>query len=405
MPTQYEKGSQKRHNGGIIRKTTSGKWVAEVNRDSKRRRASFDTVTEGRKWIDDETARRGIHGKDTFDLNRLQLRDSKDAIHKLNVNGYDLSLCAVVDDYMTRHPITEKVYTLQGVIDLHLDSMARRKCRPDSITGTRKILAMVATHIGRDRAYTDITPEEITGMVKGWDIANRTKKNRAREMRTLFLFAENEHGLRNPIAEGIKVDDVKRDEESAIVMKPGDVERFMRWVEENKPQRHIVSYALQFFAGIRPSGEAARLTWDNIRLNEKNALGGRGVIRLEGKHTKTRGIRSIPISPNLREWLLCYQGKGKISPAYSGLSLTRQEACKALNIDWTPDITRHSFATAAGEIHGQAEAAQWLGHEQSMRMFKKHYEGQFTNEEAQRFFNIEPIPAKAGRLLQMEASA
>jgi integrase len=223
--------------------------------------------------------------------------------------------------------------------------------------------------------------------------------------------------LPNPLPDGFEIEQEATDQTAAVVMKPKDVESFMRWVEANKPDAHVVSYALTFFAGIRPNGEATRLTWDNIRLDEPNGIGGHGIIRLDGVHTKTRSIRKIPVSDNLHAWLTRYKPegeekpkgkakrKGMLSPAYSLLSTTRQEACKALGIDWHPDIARHTFATAAGSIHGFHAAAEWLGHGERLATFKRHYEGVLTHREAQAFFDIQPLPYAGAKIIHMEATA
>ena len=55
VATEYLRGYSHKHNDGLIRKTTSGKWVAEINRDGRRNRKVLDAFQSAIKWIDEQS--------------------------------------------------------------------------------------------------------------------------------------------------------------------------------------------------------------------------------------------------------------------------------------------------------------------------------------------------------------
>ena len=64
--------------------------------------------------------------------------------------------------------------------------------------------------------------------------------------------------------------------------------------------------AIGAFAGLR-AAEIARLDWSVVDLKRK-------IIHLRADQAKTASRRIIPVSDNLRAWLLPRVGKGRVVP-------------------------------------------------------------------------------------------
>ncbi|MDF3128724.1 tyrosine-type recombinase/integrase [Kiritimatiellaeota bacterium B1221] len=406
MPTEYIANAHKRHNGGIIRKTTAGRWVAEINRDNKRRRASFDKISKAKSWIDKETSRRGDQGKDAFTLNRPQLMDAADAIHKLRTGGRKESLCNAVDFFLKHHPATDDRLTVEECLtryetEMKTPSDGGTPARPESIRNKRKRLTAFLTLHG-ERDVREITQADIDTWAKSFaHLAPRTQVNRKAELQSVLNFAEGIlPEFKNTVCT-IK-QKKKKGGSPAEILTPEIVEIMLRKLEEKYPPRYAVTFALMNFAGIRPA-ELTRpdnpLTWESIRLDK-------GKIYVHAHTAKTGDWRDVPIFENLAAWLKRYPGKGRISPSDSRFREARSVALKAAGLDhWPHDGARHSFGTYAGELHGLHKAAGWMGHTGGLSVFQAHYKGRATPEQAKAFFNIKPTPAKSGTVIQMEVGA
>jgi hypothetical protein len=77
---------------------------------------------------------------------------------------------------------------------------------------------------------------------------------------------------------------------------------------------------------------------------------------------------------------------------------------KARLKSWPADGARHTYATAAGELHGLHKAAGWMGHSGTLTVFQSHYRGLMNHRDAEAFFNIYPEPA-AGNMIQLSTEA
>jgi integrase len=408
MPTQYEKGSQERYNGGIIRRTTSGGWVAEINRDGKRRRASFDKKSKCKSWIDAETTRRDGQGKDAFKLNRLQIIDAADAIHKLKKAGHSKSLCYAVDFFLKHNPKSDVQLTLEEVVQAYESELKNPTdggdaARESSIRNKRRRLgAFLEVHGAKDvRAITEAD-------VKAWaetfeHLAPRTQLNRKVELQSVLNFAERlMPGYENTVCK-LKQRRAKG-AAAAAILTPKQAEDMLRYMEENKPGRYALTLALYLFAGLRPQeliprdGKSNPMQWGAIRLD-------RGKVHVLPEISKTGHDRQITISDNLRKWIERYPGEGRIAPEANAFDEARREAAKEAGVKrWVQDFTRHTYGTYAAELNGIHAAAESMGHVTGLSVFKRHYEGRATPQAAAAFFEIKPTPAKSGKVIQIKTA-
>ena len=201
-----------------------------------------------------------------------------------------------------------------------------------------------------------------------------------------YLAKPQAYIARNPVA------DIKKftiDQDSIHSLSAAEAEKVMRCAESFKGGRLARCFALALFAGIRPSynGELGKLSANPSVIDMEN-----GVIKLTGQMTKTRQPRPITIQPNLREWLLRYDGP--IFPTNWQDDIKNIRAKVGLNRPEGRDILRHTFISdhimAFGSFAGTA-----IESGNSEEIIRKHYLNVTTKNDAMKFWNIMPMDGAA----------
>jgi integrase len=410
MPGQFVNGESEPFNGGRLRKTTAGKWCGEVSDGGKIRRATFETKQEAKSFISDLKARRNLQGRVAMALTSDETKDAVDALHRLEAAGCPRNLCQAVDFFIKHNRPGLKDMTFTEALAAYLEELRNPTdggdtARPETLRSKSKRLATFAADHGK-KSVRKITAADVAGWVESFgEVAPRTVLNRRAELQSVFNWCERAlPDFENTVCK-VKQRKKKGSGAAAAILTPKEAEAVLRHIEKNAPNpRYAVTMAIMMFAGIRP-GELTRpdnpLRWENIRLDE-------GKINVPEFTSKTMDFRSVPIEPNLRDWLERYPGTGRIAPSDSRFRTARGEAVKAARLKggWPPDAARHTYGTAAGEIYGLHKAAGWMGHIGGIRMFITHYQGRMTTEDAKAYFEIRPTPAKAGEVIQFkEATA
>lgn len=394
--------------GGRIRRTEAGRYVAERSDAGRIRRTTFDTLAEARKHLSTTGARRDKLGQIATALTGPQAADALDALAILD--GADLrgvTLRTTADFYAKHHRPHVEDWTFSEALARHLADMERpndasEPSRPESYKSKRRMVTTFETLYGA-QSIRSITDADVKAWVRSFgDIAPKTRMNRLMALQSVFNWTERHlPGFENTAA-NFPSTGRKRKKTTVHILTAQEAEKLLRYFEKHAPPRYTATLALLLFAGIRPyelMRSDSRLTWGHIRVSE-------GRIEMPGTETKTGFARTVPIQPNLREWLLRYGGsQGRVAPCKQRFGKLRRAACKAAKIEWVNDSPRHSFASYAGEIHGLTQAAEWLGHVSGLGMFLTHYKGVTTPEEARRYFNIEPLPAAGAKIIRMEATA
>ena len=144
--------------------------------------------------------------------------------------------------------------------------------------------------------------------------------------------------------------------------------------------------ALCFFAGLRPTNEAGRVTWGAVDLDAER-------ITISSEISKTHSERFVKIKPNLKSWLLRYRLSNfgeQVAPAYGSLVKRLRAIKKAAGVTaWPKDVARHTFASAFLELSQSIEET-CLQMCNTAPMLFKHYRGLMTEKEAAAHFAIMP---------------
>jgi len=141
--------------------------------------------------------------------------------------------------------------------------------------------------------------------------------------------------------------------------------------------------AIGAFAGLR-AAEIARLDWSAVDLKRK-------IIHLRADQAKTASRRIIPVSDNLRAWLLPRVGKGRVVP---NAEMQKKVAplARILGFEWPNNVLRHSFISYRIAIVKSAEQVA-LEAGNSPTIIFKHYRELATEEQAEEWFGIFPLPS------------
>lgn len=399
------------YKGATIRKTVNGTFQADFQIDKKRRRKKFKTEEDAKSWLKAELKERDDDGNLAFILSPEEKLNASGALELLREHGQGVSLRTAVEFYIKHHPVNDSKLTLEQALSLYEADMRNPKdggdpARPASINNKRKRLkGFLELHGGKD--VRSITDKDVEAWAEGFShLAMKTQINRKAELQSVLNFVEREElvpAFENTVCK-IK-QRKKKGGGKAEILSPEVAKAMLHKLEEDYPSRYAVTFALMCFAGIRPQelipeeGKGNPLTWENIRLDE-------GKIHVQPETDKTGDYREIPISDNLREWLVRYQGEGRIAPSSSRFRKARTKARIHAKLEsWPSDGARHSYATYGGEIHGLHMVAGWMGHVGGLAMLKRHYQGRTTAEQAEEFFGILPAPKEQGKVIQMSVAS
>jgi integrase len=152
--------------------------------------------------------------------------------------------------------------------------------------------------------------------------------------------------------------------------------------------------AVSMFSGTRAS-EARQLTWGDIDLLE-------GFVQVRAGVSKTKRPRAIPMSENLKAWLLPYRGKDSDLIVPQGGNSLRTQLRKIHSDAGVQTIKhgmRHSFASYLlardKDITGLTLA---MGHDDAETTFR-HYHRAATERDAKKFWSIKPAQENPGSII------
>lgn len=192
--------------------------------------------------------------------------------------------------------------------------------------------------------------------------------------------------------------DVKRRKEprhSVGIFEPWEVRKIFNWLVGACPDL-IPFFALWFFAGIRKE-EVGKMNWAQVNRGLIT-----GWIELEAWQTKPNEARSVPITPNLKAWLIAFRKETElVTPGYwlegtksaeNRLSELTRLIKRNTGLVWPYNGPRHSYATYEFKRTKDAgEVVAWMG--TSLEKFQRHYWAKskvVTEAVAQEYFNIAP---------------
>jgi integrase len=163
-----------------------------------------------------------------------------------------------------------------------------------------------------------------------------------------------------------------RRREQALILRPDQLLQLMR----SAPPAAALALAIVAFAGLRVA-ELRNLDWADVRLDD-------GHILVPAKATKRKRQRSVPISPNLDQWLRpCAKPSGQVTPKIPGAAV--RHAAQAIGINRPFPALRHSFI-----CYRKALAADWFQTYIEADSIAAHSVRPASVALAQEWFNVVP---------------
>lgn len=234
-----------------------------------------------------------------------------------------------------------------------------------------------------NKTLDSIVVKELDQYLKSVSVEGKTRNNHLGYVRTFFKWAQEWGGyLPEGKLEVYKVKPYPETKRRPDLYSPKEVEKLL----VSAKNKMIPYLAIGAFAGVR-SSEICRLTWDDIRIDQK-------VIRLGPEITKTESGRLAIMSDNLVEWLNAYNGerKGRVSPKPERqIHQLTHEVALAAGIEWKPNALRKGFISArmAQPNANAGVVAEECGN--SPAMIKSNYRGLVLPDYADAWFNIRPV--------------
>lgn len=231
-------------------------------------------------------------------------------------------------------------------------------------------------------SISSLSTGDVEGYISALRGSDRTKNNIAASLKSLFTWAKRRNHLRAdraPVTDGLKK--IRLASPTPEIFSPAEMEKILNATRECEPE--MLSFmAIGAFAGLR-SAEIARLDWSAVDFET-------GYIKIAWDIAKTRQRRLVPISENLRAWLLLHpKRKGAITPDNHRRGITR--CAKKAEVLWKSNALRHSFGSyRLAEVQDAAKVSLEMGN--SPAMLFKHYRQVVTPEQAKQWFAILPQP-------------
>ena len=302
-----------------------------------------------------------------------------------------------IEYYLKKHPKDMQPRLISEVIAEMLESKRQDGLNPKYLLHLRYDLGKFAKAFHCNIAT--VTGAEIDAWLRGLGVAARTRNNLRNAVQTLFSYAKLKKFLPKDHDELDAVPLAKDKGGEIEVFTPFELESLLNCADE----RLVPFLALGAFAGIRHA-EIQRLNWDDLKLEDD-------LIEIKAAKAKTASRRTVPITDNLKAWLLPHaKAYGPVcvykNVAHEINKLVRDVNAnwKAQNLEhvlnWKHNGLRHSFISyRIAEIKNVAQVALEAGN--SPQIIFSNYRELVRPADAQRWFSI--VPRHAENIIQLDA--
>lgn len=305
-----------------------------------------------------------------------QLADAVVAISKLN----GTTLTDAAEFYCSYNPIINgDGPSITDTLNEMIKDMRRKNRRERSTYSAFSTLAIFADMFIPGTPIKKIKSKGIDSCIRMRShLSFTTQANDITYLKQLFNFAHKRGYIKDNPTSHLEKPTIER--KMPVFMQADDVERFLHYIDEHH-HGWIVNFAVLFFAGIRPN-ELDRMTLLLVSDDCKT-------IKVDAVMSKTRNARIIDVSDNLAAWI----HSKRDTPIFTCIrrDSIRKKACKALNIKWSNDIARKTYATYHLAMYQDAaKTAHQMGHTRGVELLYTNYRGLSTKQESEKFWSIVP---------------
>jgi integrase len=230
--------------------------------------------------------------------------------------------------------------------------------------------------------------ERVGGEVRYKAASPKSRNHYRAAIGTLFYFAEARGYIPKGLVDIEAVALAKQKDGEIEIFRPEEMARVLAAASDNL----IPFLTIGAFAGLRHA-EIQRLDWSEVRLED-------GFIEVKAGKAKTASRRLVPITDNLRKWLLPHHKPQ--GPVCLYASMSKQLLWIAEDVDkawkkenppgsfvWKHNALRHSFISyRVADVKNAAQVALEAGN--SPRMIFSNYRELVRPTDAKKWFSIEP---------------
>jgi integrase len=298
---------------------------------------------------------------------------------------YQASILEAVQHYVAYRKQNERSCTLRELIEFFLLAKHTERASERHLKNSEQQFGKFARTFDK-RTVSTITTEEVKAWLFSQKVADITRKNYHRGLKSLFNFAKkNKYASQNPL-DDINLPRLK--EEPVGIFTLTDIETLLRHADSTT----LPFIAIGAFAGLR-AAEIFRLKWEDIQWEHD-------CIRVLGRNAKTGKGRHAPLCPNLAAWLRpIAQESGLVIPCQHQKTFYRHlhATTKRAGVRWVDNGPRHSFGSYRSELKKDLIAVSWeMGN--SPQMIRSHYFAMVRSVDAQAYFEIFPAKPEEPKL-------
>ncbi len=255
----------------------------------------------------------------------------------------------------------------------------------------------------------DLTKQILYGWLNGLPLAPRTKKNYRAVLAEVLAYAKQKRYIAsNPLEEFTRqdfkeIEGAGGEAQQPAILSPGDAEKLLQAAFKAPELDLGAAVVLGLFGGIRTE-ELKRLTWDAVRLAEKDPF-----VVIGPEIAKKRRIRNVPLPECALAWLARWDHGDRKAVARSTHANDYQKRfkklCVAAKLNWDANAMRHSFGSYHYAKYGNSvETARILGHKSDDTVLFSHYRALTTKAQGEAYFAILP-PPQASAVIPFPATA
>ena len=287
---------------------------------------------------------------------------------------------------------------LEEALEEFSESKLKEGLRANSLKAVIWEITRAVKELGPKTSVGDLTLERLESYL-GTSLTPGTFNTRRKHLVTFLNFALKRGWIEKNHALNISL---RIERYEVHILTPEQVARLLTACDVlQEPARSSMRayIALAAFAGIRPE-ELHRLNWRDIDLEHNT-------IYISKSVSKVNDDRNVPITENLRAWLLTITHRtGVIAPATSfrrRFNTIRPAAgfqtWKSPKGDaWHHDVLRHTYGSCWLAIHqNRPLLAEHMGN--SVRIITKHYKRMVSRGQAEAWFNV--MPPDSDKIIQI----
>jgi integrase len=291
------------------------------------------------------------------------------------------SIIEAADYYMKHYDPKRPRKPLPDLVDDFIESRRRYGGSERYLANCRVLLNRFLKSFGK-LALDDLEAVKLDDWLTQMPLANYTRKNFRIILVCFGNFLKKREFLpsdRPTVFE--RTQEFRTDYRPPAIYTPDEMRKLFTHARD-----FVVPYlAIAAFAGLRNS-EICRLDWNNIHLE-------RGFIECPAFKTKTRQRRLVPISENLKAWLLPYRVPSGPVILHKFVANVLLNLGTAAGIEWRKNALRHSYISyRLALVPDTARIALECGN--SPDIIFKHYRELVVPVDAEEWFAITPANAK-----------